>query len=140
MGCVQARKQGIMAIAQTDAFGVALKSELTSAIEGFGLPRNHELVRIVTAEEEGETKARFSGALPARTGRHTQTQQAIAYAGFTHAVQLELSKQVRRLLVGNSSAAKRLANALRVAWARAKRKVPIASTGRRSGSVERMIT
>ena len=67
--------------------------------------------------EDENCAPRFSGAW--RGGRHTQSQQAIR-AGFTHAVQLELSKALRAILATDEILLSGFASALRAAWVQAK--------------------
>jgi len=104
------------------AFGSALRAELSEAIGQLeNLQPSAQLVRVIVPGSAGQDYARFSGAWPVETCRHTQSQQAVAFAGFSHSVQLELSKSLRKALIEDETAAPRLGNALRAAWAKAKR-------------------
>ncbi|OLP78442.1 hypothetical protein AK812_SmicGene41381 [Symbiodinium microadriaticum] len=78
-------------------FGNAVCRELSQVLaKAQGLRPRAALVRLAAPGPEEENCApRFSGAW--RGGRHTQSQQAIK-AGFSHAVQLELSKSLRAIL------------------------------------------
>merc|ERR1740122_255336 len=71
---------------------------------------------------EEDAHARFSGAWLPGTGRYTQSQQAVLFGGFTHSVQLGMSKVLRRELAWDSWAASRLSNAVHAAWSKAKAK------------------
>ena len=75
------------------------------------------LFRAIAGPEEENCAPRFSGAW--RGGRHTQSQQAIK-AGFSHAVQLELSKSLRAILATDEVLLSGFASALRAAWVQAK--------------------
>jgi len=113
-------------VAKVRAFGRSLKSDLSIMLSNMSSlhnlimtspkQRQAQLVRIVFPENAGEDYVRFCGALPAETGRLTQTQQAVEFMNFKHSVQLELSKSLRKALVEDESAAKRLAKALQAAW------------------------
>ena len=61
----------------------------------------------------------FSGAWRG-TDRHTQSQQAVTFVGFSHSVQLELSKALRALLVADRTLLKGFAGALHSAWLQSK--------------------
>lgn len=79
------------------------------------------LVRVAappSAEAEDECP-RFSGAWRGMD-RHTQSQQAVGFVGFSHSLQLEFSKALRQLLVMDDALLARFADALRTAWAHAK--------------------
>lgn len=106
-----------------EAFGQALKSELSAALGSIAsdISPKAPLVRVVVPDPNAECHEALSGAWQEETNRLTQTQQAIHYAGFTHACQLEMSRALRRVLFNDTTACIRLANALRSAWAKAKR-------------------
>eukprot|EP00439_Symbiodinium_sp_Y106_P074607 s2805_g14.t1 len=100
-------------------FGNAVCRELSQVLaKAQGLRPRAALVRLAAPGPEDENCApRFSGAW--RGGRHTQSQQAIR-AGFTHAVQLELSKALRAILATDEILLSGFASALRAAWVQAK--------------------
>ncbi|CAE7242237.1 unnamed protein product [Symbiodinium pilosum] len=99
-------------------FGHALCRELSDILaKAQGLRPRAALVRLAAPGPEDEHCPRFSGAW--RGGRHTQSQQAII-AGFTHAVQLELSKALRAILASDETLLKGFAAAIRAAWVQAK--------------------
>ncbi|CAE7229121.1 unnamed protein product [Symbiodinium sp. CCMP2592] len=100
-------------------FGNAVCRELSQVLaKAEGLRPRAALVRLAAPGPEEENCApRFSGAW--RGGRHTQSQQAIR-AGFTHAVQLELSKALRAILATDEILLSGFASALRAAWVQAK--------------------
>jgi len=99
-------------------FGEALEAELGAVLETMKLKPKSKLVRVIPTS--GETCGRFSGAWEIGTDRCTQSQQAIALAGFTHSVQLEMSKTLRLAFVNDAVAMTRFGHALRSAWVRAK--------------------
>merc|ERR1711990_416147 len=90
-------------ILRVKAFGRALENEISQALDSIRLWPKAQLVRIMmpTSTEE---HMRFAGAWSPTTERHTQTQQAVSFAGFEYSVQLEMSKALRRELCQNSSA------------------------------------
>merc|ERR1719421_1103288 len=85
------------------AFGRALECEIAQALNFTRLWPKAQLVRVMmpTSTEE---HMRFAGAWSPSTERHTQTQQAVSFAGFEYSVQLEMSKALRRELCQNESA------------------------------------
>ncbi|CAJ1338709.1 unnamed protein product [Effrenium voratum] len=104
-------------------FGHALCRELGEVLAKARLPRA-PLV-LIAAPGPDKDCPRFSGAW--KGDRHTQTQQAMM-AGYSHAVQLELSKALRSLLAADEGLLAAFANALRAAWVQAKhhRRSPVA--------------
>eukprot|EP00438_Fugacium_kawagutii_P004065 Skav200556 [mRNA] locus=scaffold2256:71431:72795:+ [translate_table: standard] len=101
-------------------FGEALLQEfyrvLTKAHVSYRLrPAGALLVRVAAPGPEDDECPRFSGAWRG-TDRHTQSQQAVSFVGFSHAVQLELSKALRALLVADRTLLKNFAGALHSAW------------------------
>ena len=104
-------------------FGEALYQEfyrvLTKAHVSYRLkPASALLVRVQAPGPEDDECPRFSGAWRG-TDRLTQSQQAVSL-GFSHAVQLELSKALRGLLVADRSLLKAFAGALHSAWLQSK--------------------
>lgn len=95
--------------AQVEAFAEALVREAKPLICSLGL--EPPLAEPVKAVLRGQG---FSGVCD--RGRLTQTQQAIQLAGFSHAVQLEMSRALRRALEANSLSFQLLARALERAW------------------------
>lgn len=99
----------------TDALG-RLSSKLRAAMD----EQEYPLVTVVLPNGSDSEQFRFAGRCKQRD-RRTQTQQAVEYAGFSHAVQLEFSRTLRQLLHkghhhGASADLTSLANALRSAW------------------------
>jgi len=54
----------------------------------------------------------LSGAWRPSLGRHTQTQQSISFAGFSHSIQMEMSLSLRKALVADSAACEKFADAI----------------------------
>ncbi|CAE7440144.1 glcK [Symbiodinium natans] len=104
---------------RVETFAAALQNELTAVLNGLELrPRPERLVRVLLPSlSGGQGKERLSGAWPLEERRLTQSQQAMAYAGFTHSCQLELSKALRRALSRDDAATARLGRAVTKAWA-----------------------
>merc|ERR1711988_569263 len=75
-----------------------------------------DLVRIVELTRDSSTDHRFSGACLQDPSRVTQSQQAVEYAGFSHSVQLEMSKSLRCTLMVSETLPERLIQALQNAW------------------------
>merc|ERR1712227_1144559 len=73
------------------AFGQALEEEISAVLTPMRLRPRAELIRIVTPASP-EEHTRFAGAWAPSTGRHTQTQQAVSFAGIEYSLQLEMSK------------------------------------------------
>lgn len=122
---LQAEREGPAAVARVEAFGAALKAELSAEVYGLSFARLRPVPEPVSVllpygGDLSGSCARFSGAWPEETGRLTQSQQAVGLAGFTHSVQLEMSRSLRKAL-SDTKSARRFGNALRTAWAKAKR-------------------
>eukprot|EP00446_Apocalathium_sp_SHHI-4_P030199 CAMPEP_0177244902 /NCGR_PEP_ID=MMETSP0367-20130122/50164_1 /TAXON_ID=447022 ORGANISM="Scrippsiella hangoei-like, Strain SHHI-4" /NCGR_SAMPLE_ID=MMETSP0367 /ASSEMBLY_ACC=CAM_ASM_000362 /LENGTH=615 /DNA_ID=CAMNT_0018696767 /DNA_START=55 /DNA_END=1902 /DNA_ORIENTATION=- len=101
-------------------FGAALETELTAVLRELPLQPKATLVRVAGVDVADGAHARFAGAWLPEVERLTQTQQAVSFAGFTHTLQLEMSKVLRRALLRDAKALARFSNALRSAWARSK--------------------
>jgi hypothetical protein len=108
-------------------FGDALKAELPHILAPMlikttkgkeGQAGERRLLQVVDGAAEG---ARFYGAWVPESGRYTQSQQAVLFAGFTYSIQLEISKALRGRLAKDRKATARLCNALRAAWTKAVR-------------------
>lgn len=99
-------------------FAEALEEELASALSGLGLAgRGEPLVRVLMPIlRDGHNVERLSGAWPLSERRVTQSQQAVAFAGFTHSCQLELSKALRLALSRDEVATSRFGSAINKAW------------------------
>ncbi len=124
--CFNALDHGdLKAYDQAVFFGQVLAKEfhcvLTNAHVSYRLPPSGALLVRLVAPKQGrdEECPRFSGAWRG-TDRHTQSQQAVCFVGFSHAVQLELSKSLRALLVADRALLKGFALALKNAWVQAK--------------------
>lgn len=76
--------------------------------------------------EAGEYVETLSGAWPPFLNRYTQTQQSISVAGMSHAVQLEMSRTLRQVLVASSDGIAMLAHTIHAAWREALRAEPTA--------------
>mmetsp|Transcript_789 Transcript_789/g.1972 ORF Transcript_789/g.1972 Transcript_789/m.1972 type:complete len:390 (+) Transcript_789:81-1250(+) len=102
-------------------FGQALCEELTLVLQKAHLAGHLRpkapLVRLAAPGPGDEDCPRFSGAW--RGNRQTQSQQAV-FAGFSHAVQLELSKALRAVLAADGVLLAGFGSALRTAWVQAK--------------------
>lgn len=138
---LRAECDGPAAVARVEAFGAALKAELSAEVVSLRkharLQKVEEPVRVLLpyGGDLSGTCARFSGAWPEETGRLTQSQQAINFSGFTHSIQLEMSRSLRQALMDNKTAPLRFGNALRTAWAKAKRTGEAARSGEGAGLV-----
>lgn len=106
-----------------EAFAEALEAAVGAALAPvLGLaPR--EAVRMTglapAVNERGEHVMTLSGAWPPEMVRLTQTQQAVSYAGASHALQLELGRTLRHALIKDSAAVVRLARAIHGSWLQA---------------------
>jgi len=111
--------RGPLTPGRVETFASALQAELTAVLSNLDLkPRSERLVRVlVPTISGGQTMERLSGAWPLEERRYTQSQQAMAFAGFTHSCQLELSKALRRALSRDDGATARLGRAVTKAWA-----------------------
>lgn len=76
------------ALRRAVAFGRQLRRELSGTLRSARLPGTAQVAVIAP---EGAEAPKFSGAWR-HMDRHTQSQQAVSFAGFSHAVQLEISK------------------------------------------------
>lgn len=110
--------RGPLTMARVEAFGAALEGKLTAALSGLILrPKAEPLVRVLLpALCQDPEEVRLSGAWALSEGRVTQSQQAVAYAGFSHSCQLEMSKSLRQALIKDEVAISRLGQALSAAW------------------------
>jgi len=114
------------------AFGEDLKASMVEALCSWGLqPRQIPLVRVVVPDKNDTAHAKFSGAWVMEPDRHTQTQQAVSFAGFSHSIQLEMTKELRSMLVKDETKMKKFGYALQLAWVRSKQAFPplVAKTG-----------
>jgi len=101
-------------------FKASLKVELTDVLSTLRLrEKAAELVRVVIPNTKQHH--RFAGAWAIGSNRCTQSQQAISFAGFSHAIQLEMSKVLREALCKDKAAIARFSNALQASWVKAKR-------------------
>lgn len=98
--------------ARLESFAQTLQVELNSVLQNMDLKPRALLVRVLQSGVE-----RLSGAWPAEEQRLTQSQQAMAFAGFTHSCQLELSKALRKALSRDEAGTARLGRAVTKAWA-----------------------
>ncbi|CAJ1433079.1 unnamed protein product [Effrenium voratum] len=103
--------------ARVEAFAQALQAELNSVLSNLDLRPRSQLVRVLLPAGKSGDLERLSGAWPQEERRLTQSQQAVAFAGFTHSCQLELSKALRRALSRDDAATGRLGRAVTKAWA-----------------------
>merc|ERR1711920_896984 len=71
---------------------------------------------LVVVPEDLEDPPALSGLWPPSSGRLTQTQQSLFFAGFTHALQLEMSLSLRRTLARDKKAIDRLGSAILNPW------------------------
>jgi hypothetical protein len=110
--------RGLLSPARVEAFSMSLEAELSKALGGLDLRPRATLVRVLAPDltaSEDEIE-RLSGAWPPSVKRLTQSQQAVAFARFTHSCQLEMSKALRRVLFRDEGAVIRFGKALRKAW------------------------
>ncbi|CAJ1335356.1 unnamed protein product [Effrenium voratum] len=98
--------------ARVEAFAQALQAELNSVLSNLDLRPRSQLVRVLLPAGKSGDLERLSGAWPQEERRLTQSQQAVAFAGFTHSCQLELSKALRRALSRDDAATGRLGRAV----------------------------
>lgn len=125
--CLQAdSKADKEAFDLANSFGKALEGELAGVLSKVSarLHPRAELVRVSAPGQGDQATPRFSGACNVGSKRHTQTQQAMTFAGFTHAVQLELSKSLRAVLAHDDALLCSFGNGLRAAWAKSKQGPP----------------
>jgi hypothetical protein len=102
-------------VARVKVFGEALEAELTKVMASLRLWPRVQLLRVILPTA-WDKHMRFAGAWASSTQRHTQTQQAVSFAGFEYSVQLEMSKYLRRTLLQNKPALEEFAQGLRAAW------------------------
>lgn len=98
-------------------FGELLRLELVKVIGFLTLQPAGKSVAVVVPEDP-EDPPKLSGAWKPSMGRYTQTQQAMSFAKFTHSVQLEFSKSLRRALFDDKDTCDRLADAIWQAFIR----------------------
>eukprot|EP00929_Paragymnodinium_shiwhaense_P093078 TRINITY_DN53133_c0_g1_i1.p1 TRINITY_DN53133_c0_g1~~TRINITY_DN53133_c0_g1_i1.p1 ORF type:complete len:455 (+),score=94.24 TRINITY_DN53133_c0_g1_i1:523-1887(+) len=127
--------RGWLTVCRVEAFAEALEAELSAVLTPLTLrPRADATVLVLrpslSAPEKGASGKveRFSGAWPLSIGRMTQAQQAVAYAGFSHACQLELSKALRKLLAKDDALVQRFGRAILKAWVSSAPVLPKLST------------
>jgi len=117
----EARNSGVAdRVACVKAFGEALEHELTKVLTRMRLWPKVQLIRVIVPTA-WDKHMRFAGAWAPNTQRHTQTQQAVAFAGFDFSVQLEMSKTLRRGLLQNRQSLDEFGGALIAAWQTAQR-------------------
>lgn len=105
-------------MSRVESFGSALQAELTPVLNQLGLRPAAVLVRVLLPALSGgrDTVERLSGAWALEERRVTQSQQAVAFAGFTHSCQLEMSKALRRSLSRDDGATAQFGRAILKAW------------------------
>eukprot|EP00930_Biecheleria_cincta_P016061 TRINITY_DN13189_c0_g1_i2.p1 TRINITY_DN13189_c0_g1~~TRINITY_DN13189_c0_g1_i2.p1 ORF type:complete len:524 (+),score=93.00 TRINITY_DN13189_c0_g1_i2:212-1573(+) len=105
-------------MSRVECFGSALQAELTSVLSQLGLRPSAVLVRVLLPSLSGgrDTVERLSGAWALEERRVTQSQQAVAFAGFTHSCQLEMSKALRRSLSRDDGVTAQFGRAILKAW------------------------
>jgi len=120
---IQAERTGSdKELERVEVFGKALETELGPVLAELKLQPRAKLVRVVIPSTQTlQSHTRFAGAWKPADHRLTQTQQAVSFAGFQHAAQLEMSKTLRRALLQNQIGITRFSNALRAAWVKSKR-------------------
>lgn len=106
-------KRSPLSQSRLENFAQTLQVELTSVLGNLDLRPRAQSVRVLL--QAGVE--RLSGAWPAEEQRLTQSQQAMAFAGFTHSCQLELSKALRKALSRDDAGTARLGRAVTKAWA-----------------------
>jgi len=106
-----------LSIKDIERFGNALELELAQALNTADLQPRAPLVRVLIPSllEAGQA-LHLSGAWPPSLKRHTQSQQAVSFAGFTHSCQLEISRSVRKLLWNDETLCRKLGKAINKAW------------------------
>jgi len=115
----EARNSGVPErVSLVKAFGEALEEELTKVLTSMRLWPKVQMIRVIVPTA-WDKHMRFAGAWAPSTQRHTQTQQAVSYAGFAYSVQLEMSKTLRRALLQNRPALDEFGGALIAAWKKA---------------------
>lgn len=102
-------------LAAVAAFGEQLSKSVAPVIEGLKLVPEAAPVRVLVPADPEEPPS-LSGAWQPSCGRLTQTQQALRFARFTHAVQLEMSLSLRRALVRDKDSLSKFASSLWNAW------------------------
>lgn len=117
---IKAESSGVpKRVVRVEAFSKYLSQALTPVLMSLRLrPRVQEVMRVMVPTAKN-THMRFAGAWAADARRHTQTQQAVAFAGFEYSVQLEMSKTLRRALLQDRATLEEFAMALSHAWGRA---------------------
>jgi hypothetical protein len=111
--------EAALVMGQVEALGEALQAELPHVLASIIPFKEHaaQLVRIVPHRENSkECSSSALGAWPVESGRYTQSQQAVLFAGFTHSVQLEMSTALRGAIAKDRESATRFSIALRAAW------------------------
>eukprot|EP00930_Biecheleria_cincta_P094520 TRINITY_DN8569_c0_g1_i2.p1 TRINITY_DN8569_c0_g1~~TRINITY_DN8569_c0_g1_i2.p1 ORF type:complete len:720 (+),score=102.82 TRINITY_DN8569_c0_g1_i2:30-2162(+) len=111
----RAQLESLESVAAIEEFAAALQRELRRVIIELKLPASGELVHVILGSNRNAHE-RFSGAWPEESHRLTQSQQAVSFAGFTHALQLEMSRDLRKILVRSKGSVSQVACALQAAW------------------------
>lgn len=105
-------------------FGDCIEAELSDVMCNMLGPKRDDGEKLLWVHrelgtKEKETNLKFTGAWPPETGRVTLSQQAMLLAGFTHSIQMELSKELGTLLLRDATKLEALSNALLAAWLKA---------------------
>lgn len=96
------------------AFGKDLVARIEADMVGWGLSKGVPCARAVIPGKDG-TETRFAGVC-ADPQRLTQTQQSVTYHSFTHAMQLEMSLEMRQKLKLDPSRSFQLGLTLKKCW------------------------
>jgi len=111
--------KGQLSVEDVQAFGAALEQELSRALKTIvDLQPPAKLVRVLMPSllDASLGHLHLSGAWMLSLKRHTQSQQAVAFAGFSHSCQLELSRSLRKALYNDETACRKFAKAINTAW------------------------
>lgn len=113
-------------VLRVEAFAEDLKVNMEEALSGWIMPEPAiPLVGIVVSGKKGKSVPKFAGAWIFQPDRCTQTQQSVTFAGFSHAIQLEMTKALRSSLVKDETLLLKFSGAIRDAWVRSKQRPTI---------------
>lgn len=91
---------------------LCLKQHLGSVVDELDLEPPASSVVVVYPRADEDPPPELCGAISPELGRHTQTQQAVQFAGFAISCQLEMSLSLRKALAADKARVEVLARAL----------------------------
>lgn len=119
LGAMSEREMGPEGVKYLDEFARIVTEHIAPLIRELNLKpaiaADQPPVKFFYPREVGEVPQYFSGQCAEKV-RHTQTQQAITFCDFSHALQVEMSLALRRALKNDRDACDRLADGFLAAF------------------------